>query len=264
MTTDAGGKFAGCYISINVILKSYNRMGKQFCRKKGNKYLALTFASVYHPCIKTGLEDIYAHFLNTLDTLLSKLSTHNKIIMSVDINANIGRLDELQSSKFHPTLGPYGFSKRNSKGEGLLTVYLAHCLCMMNTFFEGKANKPGYGTWSSNQPTTTGKAESHMLDLIVCLTMFHKHVRNCQVAIDRADSNHHAVPMKLNLTSLKYKEKASLNGGEIDCEEDKQHKLYNTYLLELTTCDMTYDNFCEAVVRAALETAVSIKCKCKG
>jgi hypothetical protein len=74
--------------------------------------------------------------------------------------------------------------------------------------------------------------------------------------------------MQLNLALLKHKEKASINGGEIDwrkiCKEDEQRKLYNKYLLELTTLDMTYDNFCEAVVCAGPETAISIKCKCKG
>jgi hypothetical protein len=196
MTTDVAGEFAGRYISINETPKSYNRMRKQVHGKKGNKHLALTLASVYHPCTKTGLEEIYACFLDTLDTLLSKLPTHNKIIMGADVSANIGRLNELQSSEFHSTLGPHGFSKHNSKGKGLLTVCLAHRLHMMNTFFEGNANGPGYGTWSSNQPTSTGQAESHMLDLIVCSTTLHKRVRNCQVAIDRADSNHRAVQMQ--------------------------------------------------------------------
>ncbi len=249
-------------------LKSHNKLGKQVCGKKGDKHFALTLASVYHPCTKTGSEDIYARFLDTLDTLLSKLPPNNEIIMGADVNANIGRLDELQSSKFHSTLGPYGFSKCNSKGKKLLTVYLAHHLQVMNTFFEGKANGPEYGTWSNNQPTSTGQAESHMLDRIVCSTMLHKRVQNCQVAIDGVDSNHRAVRMQLNLTLLKYKEKASLNGGEIDwrkiCEEEETCKLYNKYLLELTACDMTYDTFCEAVIRAGHKTAVSINCKCKG
>jgi hypothetical protein len=60
----------------------------------------------------------------------------------------------------------------------------------------------------------------------------------------------------------------SINGGEINwkkiCKEDKQHKLYNKYLLELTTCNMTYANFCEAIVGAGRETAISVECKCKG
>ena len=84
----------------------------------------------------------------------------------------------------------------------------------------------------------------------------------------RTDSDHRAVRMELNLTSLKYKEKASLNTGETDwrkiCEEDEQRKLYNKYLLYFTTRDMTYDNFCEAVKRAGRETAMSIENKCEG
>ena len=81
-----------------------------------------------------------------------------------------------------------------------------------------------------------------MLDLIVCSTTLHKRVRNCQVVDDGADSNHKAVRMQ-----LKYKEKASLDSGNIDwrkiCEEDKQRKLYNKYLLDLTSRDMAYDTF---------------------
>ena len=49
ITTDAASKFSGRDISINVILNSRNRMGKQVRGKKGDKHLALTLASVYHP-----------------------------------------------------------------------------------------------------------------------------------------------------------------------------------------------------------------------
>jgi hypothetical protein len=44
--------------------------------------------------------------------------------------------------------------------------------------------------------------------------MLHIGVRNCFVASDGADSDHRVVKMELNLTSLKYKEKAPLNTGE--------------------------------------------------
>ena len=74
--------------------------------------------------------------------------------------------------------------------------------------------------------------------------------------------------MQLNLTSLKYKEKASLDSGDIDwreiCEEDEQRKLYSKYLLKLTSCEMAYDTFCKAFMHAGRETAISIECKCKG
>ena len=61
------------------------------------------------------------------------------------------------------------------------------------------------------QPTHKHRTSRiNMLDLIVCLTMLHKSVHNCQIAIDGADRDHRAVRMQLNLTLLKYKEKASL------------------------------------------------------
>jgi hypothetical protein len=53
-------------------------MGKQVHGKKGGKHLALTLASVYHPFTKTGLEDIYAHFLDTLDLSLANSSSTRK------------------------------------------------------------------------------------------------------------------------------------------------------------------------------------------
>ena len=100
LTTDATDEFAGQYISINIILKSCDRMGKHVRRKKWNKHLAFTFATVYHPCTKTGSDGIYACFLDTLNTLLSKLPSDNENIMRADVNANIGKFDDLQSSKF--------------------------------------------------------------------------------------------------------------------------------------------------------------------
>ena len=63
----------------------------------------------------------------------------------------------------------------------------------MNTFFESRANRPGYGTWTSNRPTNTGLPDSHMLDLIVCSTTLHKRIKNCQVVDNGADSDHRAV-----------------------------------------------------------------------
>jgi hypothetical protein len=74
--------------------------------------------------------------------------------------------------------------------------------------------------------------------------------------------------MDLNLTSIKYKAKTLMNCGNIDwrkiCEEDEQQKLYNKYLLELTSRDMLYNNFCKAVVLVGKETTIVIKRKCKG
>jgi hypothetical protein len=86
--------------------------------------------------------------------------------------------------------------------------------------------------------------------------------------LDGLDSDHRAVSMGLSLTSIKYKAKLLMNCGNIDwrkiCKEDEQRKLYNKYLLELTSRDMSYNNFCRAVVCSGKGTAVAINHKCEG
>ncbi len=188
--------------------------------------------------------------------------------MGADVNSNIGTLDALHSTKFCATLGPHGLPKRNKKGKNLLHIYLVHRRHVMNTFFKAKSGSPGYSTWTSNRPTSSGIADTHMLDLTICSATLHKRVHNCCTTLYGLDSNHCAVAMDLNLTSIKYKAKSSMNCRDIDwrkiCKEDEQRKLYNKYLLELTTMDMSYDNFCKAAVRAGKETAIAINRKCKG
>jgi hypothetical protein len=138
----------------------------------------------------------------------------------------------------------------------------------MNTFYETRTNSLGHSTWTSNRPISTGIADSHMLDVIACSALLHKRIHNCCTILDGLDSDHSAVHMDLNLMSIKYKAKMSMNCGNIDwrkiCEEDEQRKLYNKYLLKLPSWDMSYNNFCKAVVRAGKETAVPINRKCKG
>ena len=253
---------------MNIKLASNDRFGKQEQGKQGDKQLALTLVSVYHPCTETGDDATYLCFLDTLDTLLSQAPTKSEIIMGADINSNIGTLDDLHSTKFCAALGPYGLPKRNNKGENLLHMYLAHRLRVMNTFSEARSQSPGYGTWTSNRPTNSGIADTHMHDVIVCSATLHKHIHNCCTTLNGLDSDHRAVNMALNLTSIKHKVKSSIHGGNIDrrkiCEEDEQQKLYNKYLIELTFRDMRYVDFCEAVIRASKETAVAIDQKCEG
>ncbi len=131
--------------------------------------MTLSLASVYHPCTKTRSDDIYMRSLDTLDKILDQLP-QSELIIGADINANIGRFDNMSAAEFGPTLGPHSFQKRNSKEESLLAVYLGHRLQVMNTFFPRKANWPGHGTWTSNQPTQNGQAELHKLNVIVTST----------------------------------------------------------------------------------------------
>jgi len=75
------------------------------------------------------------------------------------------------------------------------------------------------------------------------------------------------VSLDLNLTSIKYKVKSSLNRGDIDwrkiCKDDEQHKLYNKYLLQLTSRDMTYNKYCKAIVHAGETTVTAVTRACK-
>ncbi len=244
------------------------QVGKQVKGKHGKKQLALTLASVYHPCTMTGDDKTYLCFLDTLDPLLNQLPEKSEIIMGVNINSNIGTIDDLYSAKFCSVLRPHGLPKRNKKGNNLLQVYLAHRLRIMNTFYETRTNSLEQSTWTSNPPTSSGIADSHMLDAIVCSMLLHNCIHNFCTILDGLDSDHRAVRMDLNLTSINYKANTLMNCGDIEwrkiCEEDEKQKLFNKYLLKLTSWDMSYDNFCKAVICAGKETSITINWKCKG
>ena len=66
----------------------------------GDQYLALTLASVYHPCTKTGDEETYLRFLDILDELLGKAPAKSEIAMGADVNSKIGKLDGITSTEF--------------------------------------------------------------------------------------------------------------------------------------------------------------------
>jgi hypothetical protein len=158
-----------------------------------------------HPCTKTGDDEIYLRFLETLDTLLGQAPANSEIIMDANVNSNIGKLNGLHSTEFRAALGPHGLLRRNKKSENLLHIYLAHCLRVMNTFFETKNGSPGHSTCTSNRPKSSGIADTHMLDLLVCSMPLHKRVRNCRTTLDGLDSDHRAVALSLYITSIKYK-----------------------------------------------------------
>ena len=97
--------------------------------------------SVNHPCTKTGKDELYLRFLETLDNLLGRALAKSEIVMGADINSNIGKRDGIHSMEFRAALGPHGLPKCNMKGENLLHIYLAHWLQVMNTFFETKSGE---------------------------------------------------------------------------------------------------------------------------
>jgi len=139
---------------MNIKLASKNHGGKQVRGKQGEKQLARTLAPVYHPCKKAGDDATYLRFLVTLDTLLGLAPTKSEIIMGADINSKIGTLDDLHSTKFCAVLGSHGLSKRNKKGKNLLHVYLAHQLCVMNTFSKEAHRARGTAPGPAIEPPT--------------------------------------------------------------------------------------------------------------
>ena len=175
--------------------------------------------------------------------------------MGANVNSNIGKLDGIASMEFRSVLGPHGLPRRNMKGKSLLHVYLGHRLRVMNTFFEMKLGSLGHSTWTNNRPTSTGIADSHMLDLLICSATMHKRTRNCCTTLDGLDSNNRVVALELNLTSIKNKAKSSINRGNIDwrilCEEETHRTMYNKYLMQLTSRDMPF-------VRAGEITAMTV------
>ena len=98
--------------------------------------------------------------------------------MGADVNADLGCHDDKLIEDYEHVMGPNGLHKRNSKGELLLGMYLAHNLRVMNTYYIRKDNNGlhGYGTWTNILPVNqrATEADTHMFDLIVCSASMHK------------------------------------------------------------------------------------------
>jgi hypothetical protein len=76
------------------------------------------------------------------------------------------------------------------------------------------------------------------------------------------------VCLNLVLTSIKFKETQSLYLGNIDWRKILTNndccKLYNDAALEATTIDMHYEEFNDAIRQSRMNTAISLKERCKG
>ena len=107
-----------------------------------------------------------------------------------------------------------------------------------------------------------------MLDVIVYSKTLHKRINNCRVILDGLDSNHRAVCLDLVLTSIKFKETQLLYGSTINWRKILTNndccKLYNYAILEATTIDMDYEEFNDAICQSGMNTAISLKERCKG
>jgi hypothetical protein len=99
-----------------------------------------------------------------------------------------------------------------------------------------------------------------MLDLIVCSASIHKQIQNFYTTIDRDKSDHQAVHMELNITSIKFKGREGTEFNKrIDwrkIEKDEQCRTtYNNTLRDMTSPDMSYTDFFNTTIQARKWTA---------
>ena len=124
ITTDATGEFSGRYISLTIKLDSCDKRGKLVRGKNGAKSIILSLASIYHPCTKSGSDEVYMRFLETLDGLLDKLPK-SELIIGADINANIGRFDSMSAADFGLALGHMA-SQNETPKEKAFSICISH------------------------------------------------------------------------------------------------------------------------------------------
>jgi hypothetical protein len=117
------GKSVGRIISLTIKLECNNQHGHKVKGKNGKKYISLSLVSAYHPHREEG--DEYAMFVDELDGHLENITHNNsnEVIKGANINADIGRRDDICIEEYKHVMGPHGHHRRNSKGETLLGMY---------------------------------------------------------------------------------------------------------------------------------------------
>ncbi len=86
--------------------------------------------------------------------------------------------------------------------------------------------------------------------------------------LDSLESDHHAIPLDLVVTSIKFKETQSLYSCNTDWRKiltnNEYRKIYNNAALQAATDDMDYKDFNEAIHQSGANTALSLEERCEG
>ena len=252
LTTDNDS--VGRFIRMNFQFESFDTRGR---RIKG-KFLLMTLISAYFPCD----DQRHDQFCAMLDSMLSTISPTTQIVLGSDINARIGirNCDEHKE-----TIGPHGIDRSNARGENLLQVLTANKLRVENTFFQHRPNE--YATYTSLPTPHHPRGIPSMHDIFACSTSFHKRIQDCAAVVHGVASDHLAVCLTVALSSVKFKKhtvsRGTTNWAKI-LSDDHARMEYNEHLLQLTTNDMDYDEYQEAILQAGALTATHHKRKCNG
>jgi hypothetical protein len=86
--------------------------------------MTLSLASIYQSCTKTSSDNVYMCFLDMLDGLLNKFPK-SELIIGADINANIGRFNNMSVADLDRPLGHTASQKETPK-ERVSMLYILH------------------------------------------------------------------------------------------------------------------------------------------
>jgi exonuclease III len=183
--------FDGRMLAIPLTFKNKGNNGK---RIKGSTKLLL--CSIYHSVDNDEYECFDTELAMTLDNVPSDRSIYD--IMHVGTNAGSGHIHK-------ETLGRYGIKNRNKKGTSLLNLLASLEMKITNSFFQKRASSSSPTTTHTTWRNTNASKSQHVLDVFSISSNIFKRVRKCHTTRDSVDSDHTAVIIKLELTSISFK-----------------------------------------------------------
>jgi exonuclease III len=183
--------FDGRMLAIPLTFKNKGNNGK---RIKGSTKLLL--CSIYHSVDNDEYECFNTELAMTLGNVPSDRSIYD--IMHVGTNAGSGHIHK-------ETLGRYGIKNRNKKGTSLLNLLASLEMKITNSFFQKRASSSSPTTTHTTWRNTNASKSQHVLDVFSISSNIFKRVRKCHTTRDSVDSDHTAVIIKLELTSISFK-----------------------------------------------------------
>ena len=232
----------GRFISINICLKCHFNCSKGAFRKKRQKHLNvnISIASIYYPVDYDEHEEI----IEFVEQKISELPKLNKIIIGQDSNAKVGISKPLESDTIRdPTVGYYGDSSFNTKGENLANSTRSMNLKIANTWFPHVV----YTTWRD----FSSRCQKHQIDHFLIDQCIFESTDDCKVTSIGVASGYSGLILKLSIKCDKKKHKCNSGYTKWDSLIDiEKRKKFNDSLKDLTSDDCNLSDFCNALCKA--------------